>query len=120
MIRAGSFIDFFSQIGSTRLIQFDKFIVVVSVADGFAPKATSDRLTSYVRCRSDPIDEGDVFRRVAFFWLITVKDVIAGICLGLIQRNQRQRGGKHPPQGPRDFLAVRLGARHHLRLCAHG
>ena len=46
MIRAGSFIDIFSQIGSTRLIQFDKFIVIF-VAVGFAPKATSDRLTSY-------------------------------------------------------------------------
>ena len=44
MIRAGSFIDIFNQIGSTRLIQFDKFVFVTV---GFAPKATSDRLTSY-------------------------------------------------------------------------
>ena len=47
MIRTGSFIDIFSQIGSTRMIQLDKFIIVVFIAVGFAPKATSDRLTSY-------------------------------------------------------------------------
>ena len=47
MIRAGPIIDIFSQIGSTRMIQFDKFIVVVFIAVGFAPKATTDRLTSY-------------------------------------------------------------------------
>ena len=58
MIRAGSFIIIagqiasgscrhFSQIGSGRLIKFDKFIVIIFVAVGFAPKATTDRLTSY-------------------------------------------------------------------------
>ena len=57
----------FDQIGSSRLIKFDKFIVIIFVAVGFAPKATSDRLTYtvYLRRRSDPIDEGNIFRGVA-------------------------------------------------------